>query len=87
LEKTICIKQTLLESWVKTYGREFVEMELKKAHSWALANSKKAPKSNWGRFLNNWLSSGWERYRKTLGSQPAQLDAGLVAAMLGGKDA
>jgi hypothetical protein len=62
------IKKDLIESWADTYPKEYLEIELKKARSWLLANKHKAPKSNYGRFLNNWFNNGWEKYRKTLPS-------------------
>lgn len=66
------IKIDLIKSWAETYPKEYLEMELKKARSWILANTHKAPKSNYGRFLNNWFNNGWEKYRKTLTSNSTQ---------------
>lgn len=68
-EQKIEVDPKLVESWVDTYPKDFLELEFKKAKSWVLANRHKAPKSNWGRFLNNWFSRGWDNYRKTLKSE------------------
>lgn len=62
------IKKDLFQSWAETYPKEYLQMEYKKARSWILANTHKAPKSNYGRFLNNWFNNGWEKYRKTMTS-------------------
>lgn len=57
----------LQRSWLATYqDPEWLKMELKKASNWIHANPKKAPKSDFARFLNNWLSRGWEQHRKTI---------------------
>lgn len=45
-----------LELWKSTYQHLNVEHEIKKAASWCLSNPTKAPKSNYARFLNGWLS-------------------------------
>ncbi len=71
--KKIQIKQDLINSWVDTYPKEYLDVEFKKARSWILVNPHKAPKSNWGRFLNSWLNRGWEQYRKTLASNPPKV--------------
>lgn len=64
----IPIKNELIRSWADTYPKEFLTEEMKKARNWVLANTHKAPKSNWGRFFNSWFSRAWDQYRKTLAS-------------------
>lgn len=68
--KKVSVNKTLIESWSATYPKEFLEIELKKARNWLLSNTHKSPKKDLVRFLNNWFSSGWEQYRKTLKSNP-----------------
>lgn len=82
-EKEIQIPRDLLFSWSDTYPKEFVEEELKKARSWVLANPHKAPKSAWGRFLNQWLTRGWEKYRTTLKSNPVKITVDDLEEFLG----
>jgi hypothetical protein len=60
------------KSWLKNYDRDFVIGEFSKIESWVLANSKKAPKSNFARFITGWLSRGWETHRKNLPSAITQ---------------
>ena len=66
------IRASTLSHWRHTYADdEWLRLEILKAVGWLDANPHKKPKSNYARFLGNWLSSGWERYRKTLKSEPA----------------
>lgn len=61
------ISQKLFDSWLQTYqDQAWINLEIKKAHAWIHANPRKAPKTDFARFLNNWLSRGWENYRKTI---------------------
>ena len=69
-DKEIIIKQELVASWADTYPKDFLELSLKEMKNWILTNSAKAPKSNWGRFMNSWFQRGWERHRKTMVSNP-----------------
>jgi len=71
--KSIEISKDLIDSWVDTFPKEFLDEEIKKARSWILSNPHKAPKSNWGRFLNTWFNRGWDRYRTTLKSNPSKI--------------
>lgn len=71
--KTISVTKDLIDSWIDTFPKEFLDEEIKKARSWVLSNSHKAPKSNWGRFLNSWFNRGWDRYRQNLKSNPTKL--------------
>lgn len=45
-----------LEVWENAYQNIDIERELKKAAAWCLSNPKKAPKSDYARFINSWLS-------------------------------
>jgi len=83
-EKLQIIKNDLIESWADTYPQEFLQMELKKARSWIIANHHKAPKKNLGRFLNSWFDRGWENYRKTLKSEPIKTTAEDILEMVRG---
>ena len=49
-----------LEVWQKAYPAVAIEFELKKAGAWLLANPKNI-KSNYARFLNNWLSKAQDK--------------------------
>jgi hypothetical protein len=58
------VKIDLQNKWVEIYGTEFLLEEFKKMYIWLEANSNKAPKTNFGKFITNWLDRGWERSRK-----------------------
>jgi len=60
--------QLIYEGWLGLYGEEWVNQEIRQAYVWCTANPGRKPKSNYSRFLNNWLQRGWERHRKTLPS-------------------
>jgi hypothetical protein len=45
-----------LEAWSAAYPSCDVQTELKKAAAWIVSNPAMAPKSQFGRFLNTWLS-------------------------------
>jgi hypothetical protein len=62
----------LSEQVLKIYpDKEFVSREKEKMKLWLSTNEKKAPKSKsgWTRFVMGWLERGWERYRKSIGSE------------------
>ncbi len=64
-----------IERWSAAYPAVNVEDELRRAAEWILANPNKR-KSNWARFINNWLSraqqkKGVPNYGYTLNRQPA----------------
>lgn len=82
----ISIDQDLIDSWKDTYPQEFLIEEFKKARSWLIANKHKAPKSQYGRFFNNWFSRSWEQYRKTLKSNPVKLTEDDMKDILKGDD-
>jgi hypothetical protein len=50
------ITQEQIAAWKEAYGSCDVEAELKKASAWIVSNPSQAPKSNFSRFLNAWLS-------------------------------
>jgi len=66
--KKVEVTNDLIKSWADTYPKEYLELEIKKARNWLLANPHKMPKSNFGRFFNSWFDRGWEAYRKNLTS-------------------
>lgn len=56
------------ESWIAAYpDPAWIKQEINKAAAWISANPKKAPKK-FPAFMSNWLSRGWEQFRKTLPS-------------------
>ena len=66
------LKPELIQGWINTYpDREWIAHQLKSADLWCKANSAKAPKADYARFLNGWLSRGWEKHRQSLPGQPA----------------
>lgn len=60
------IKPDAFDAWNKAFGKDWVDAEINKATAWIHANPKRAPKSNFSRFFNQWLSTGWESHRKTV---------------------
>lgn len=55
------IQPSDLEAWAKAYPACDVSTELAKAGEWIIANPAKGKKSNYRRFLVNWLSRQQER--------------------------
>ncbi len=62
-----------LEAWAKAYPACDVPGELSRAAEWILANPKKGVKSNYRRFLVNWLSRAQDRGGSTPSVRPADL--------------
>ena len=56
----INLSDKLLFVWSKAYPLCDIQSELNKAASWLVANPTKR-KSNYNRFMNNWLSRAHER--------------------------
>jgi hypothetical protein len=57
-------------SILKLYDdNEFLRREFIKMATWVRENAKKAPKSNYTRFIMSWLERGWESYRKGIPSK------------------
>jgi hypothetical protein len=50
-----------ISKWVEAYPAVDVKIEILKAAQWLVANPKKAPRSNYNRFLTNWLSRTQDR--------------------------
>lgn len=50
------ITDDMIAMWEKAYPACDMERELTKMAVWILENPKKGHKSNWGRFITNWLS-------------------------------
>lgn len=79
----VAISTDLIKSWADTYPKEFLDIEVKKARSWIIANPHKAPKKSWGRFFNSWFDRGWEKYRTTLKSNPSAISVDDLNDLLG----
>ena len=45
-----------IEVWKSAYQNVDILIEIKKAGAWCISNPKKAPKINFSRFINSWLS-------------------------------
>lgn len=54
------IKQSYLDQWEKAYPAVSVYPEIRKMEAWASANPKNR-KSNWQRFIVNWLTKAQDR--------------------------
>lgn len=54
------ISSEILNKWKSAYPALDIHREIQKAESWALANPQNR-KSNWTRFLNNWLSRAQDK--------------------------
>lgn len=50
-----------LAAWREAYGAVDVDAELKKAGAWIISNPHLAPKSNYARFINTWMSRTQDR--------------------------
>lgn len=60
--------------WFKLYQDvAWIEREIQKAEAWCVANPRRAPKKDFARFVNNWLSRGWEDRRKTVTTPAARI--------------
>ena len=53
--------QEHIQRWVKTYPACDVDRQLLEMHDWLIANPMKAKKSNWARFVTNWLKRAQDR--------------------------
>jgi len=59
------VKRDVQDSWVSLYpDPAWIKSEIGKAWVWCKSNPKRAPRAAWARFLSQWLSRGWEDYRK-----------------------
>lgn len=60
------VTDKLQYAWLKAYpSADWIGTEVSRAEAWIAANPAKAPK-DFGRFMNNWLSNAFEKYRKGL---------------------
>lgn len=76
------IKRQLQDRWIETYkDAQFISHELNKAEDWLVANQHKAPKRDYGRFLNNWLGRAWDQHRKSLSANPSASGGGFSSAI------
>lgn len=50
-----------MKSWAEAYPACDLKIELAKMREWLIANPTKAVKSNWRRFITNWLSRSQDR--------------------------
>lgn len=62
------------DKWQAAYPAVDIDLEIKKAEAWVLANPKNA-KSNWARFLTSWLTRAQDRagragFAELTGKQP-----------------
>ena len=55
------IQASDMEAWKKAYPSCDLAVEFAKMGEWLIANPKKAVKSNWRRFIVNWLSRSQDR--------------------------
>lgn len=67
------IPETLLGRWEEAYPAVDIPTEEAKAEAWLLANPKNQ-KSNYSRFLTNWLSRAQDKAPRVNGSGAAQQD-------------
>lgn len=68
---TWSVPDLLQNQWEKAYPALVVQTELAKAGAWLLANPKNQ-KSNYGRFLTNWLTRAQDRAPAKGGGAPVQ---------------
>ncbi len=54
LDHWIDTNQPKMREFVKMFGRQMVDAEVKKMRSWVLGNN--AHRSRWGRFISIWLN-------------------------------
>ena len=54
--KWIGVTKEQLDAWMEAYPAVEIQAQLKLAAAWILSNPMTAPKSNFGRFLNTWLT-------------------------------
>jgi len=60
------VTESLQRAWLAAYpSPQWICHEIRKAAAWCEANPKKRPK-DFGRFMNTWLSNGFETFRKGL---------------------
>ena len=50
------VTEEQMEAWKAAYGSVDIDSELKKMAAWIVSNPALAPKSNFARFINTWLT-------------------------------
>ena len=55
-ETCFSVPDSIMESWVKAYPAADIPGEIRRSFAWCISNPAKAPRKNFGRFLNSWLS-------------------------------
>lgn len=74
------IPEKIRGGWPKLYpDPDYVPREAVKAIGWCATNKTKVPKSvrGWSQFFNGWLERGWDKHRKTISSNPADINRDL----------
>lgn len=64
------ISQNDLQEWTEAYPACNVALQLKQMDAWLKANPRKAIKSEWRRFITNWLKRSQERGGDVLSHSP-----------------
>jgi hypothetical protein len=60
------------EQWAEAFPAVEIDVELARAHAWLVANPKKAKRSNWRKFIFDWLSRSQDRGGTGGGVKPAE---------------
>jgi hypothetical protein len=63
------ITENQMDAWSAAYPGVEIDQEIKRAAAWCVSNPASAPKSDFGRYLNSWLSR--EQNKVALRSIPA----------------
>lgn len=71
------IPELLMTQWRGAYPALSLDVELSKASAWLIANPKNA-KSNYGRFLTNWLTKAQDRAPRVAGAGERKSFEGAV---------
>ena len=64
------VKPQAIRQWMLTYPSWFIKQESERAAAWVATNPAKAPKSNFGKFMNGWLDRGYKTHRQTNDDSP-----------------
>lgn len=59
------------KAWEAAYPCVPIDGELRRMNAWLISNPSDANKSNWARFINNWLGKAYARLREGTQLQPA----------------
>lgn len=66
------ISQSHRKEWSKSFPAVDISMELKQMDSWLRGNPRKAVKSNWERFIVNWMTKSQDSGGGLVSNKPAQ---------------